>query len=117
MDFSSTEPSKKVVGVFSGTWPEVYPTFIESYNAVAYVDYDNFLKGDGTWKRLPDIDYSVSGYYRNHNACLLRDSYGFLKSHKTPSVFFTVSGTARIAEWSYRIWRVDSSIEKVEITN
>lgn len=115
-DFAVDHSAKKVVGVFSGTWPEVYPTFIESYNAVAYVDYDNFLKGNGTWKRLPDIDYSVSGYYRNHNACLLRDSYGFLKSHKTPSVFFTVSGTARIAEWSYRIYRVDGKLIKQEIT-
>lgn len=114
-DFAVDVENQKVVGVFSGTWPDVYPTFIESYNAVAYVGYDDFIKSRGTWTRLSDIDYSVSGYYRNHNACVLRDAYGYMKNYKTPTVFFTISETASVAEWSYRIWRVDSRIEKVEI--
>ena len=115
-DFAVDETNQKVVGVFSGTCPDVYPSYRESYQCVAYTALDLFLDGKGTWTRLPDIDYSVTGFYRNHNACLLRDEYGYLKTYKTPSVFYTVSGTAHVAEWSYHIYRVDSVIEKVEVT-
>lgn len=115
-DFAVDETNQKVVGVFSGTCPDVYPSYIESYQCVAYTALDLFLEGKGTWTRLPNIDSSVTGFYRNHNACLLRDEYGYLKTYRIPSVFYTVSGTAHIAEWSYHIYRVDSVIEKVEVT-
>lgn len=115
-DFAVDEANGKVVGVLSGTCPNVYPSYIESYNTVAHMPLDAFLEGKGTWTRLLDIDSSVTGFYRNHNACVLRDEYGYMKNYKTPTVFYTVSGTAQVAEWSYRIYRLDSIIEKVEIT-
>ncbi len=116
-DFAVDEANNKVVGVLSGTCPNVYPSYIESYNTVAHMPLDSFLEGKGTWTRILDIDHSVTGFYRNHNACVLRDEYGYLKDYRTPSVFYTVSGTAQVAEWSYRIYRLDSVIEKVEVTD
>lgn len=116
-DFAVDEANKKVIGVFSGTCSDVYPSYIESYQSVAYTGLQSFLEGKGTWTRLPDIDYSVTGFYRNHNACLQRDEYGYLKNYKTPTVFYTVSGTASVAEWSYHIYKVSAAIEKVEIAD
>lgn len=116
-DFAVDEAGGKIVMSVAGNWPDVYPTFIESFTAVAYMDFKSFLEGKGTWKRYKDIDSSVSGFYRNHNACVMRDSFGYLKSYKTPTVFFTTSKTAPTAEWSYHIYRTDSKLEKVEVTD
>ncbi len=115
-DFALDKENNKVVGVFSGTCPNTYPSYIESYQSVAYMGLQSFLESKGTWTRLPDIDYSVTGFYRNHNACVSRDEYGYLKNYKTPTIFYTVSGTSSVAEWSYHIYKVNSTIEKVEVT-
>ena len=80
------------------------------------MDYDSFLKGKGSWMRLPDINSDVSGFYRNHNPGLLRDSFGYLKDYRTPSVFYTIATTGAPCEWSYRICRVDGKLIKQEIT-
>lgn len=116
-DFAVDSANNKIVVSVAGNWPDVYPSFIESFTAVASMDFDAFLKGSGTWKRIKDIDSSVSGFYRNHNACIMRDSFGYLEDYKTPTVFYTISKTASVAEWSYHIYRVDSYIEKVEVTD
>ncbi len=115
-DFAVDEADNKVVGAFSGPTSSVYPTFVEVSVPVAYMDFTSFREGKGTWKKLADIDSSVSGYYRNHNACVLRNSFGYLKTYKTPTVFFTIATTSHPTEWSYRIFRTDGYYEKIEIT-
>ena len=66
-DFAIDSAHNKIVGAISGDWAKVYPSFIETFVGVAYMDYDSFLKGKGSWMRLPDINSDVSGFYRNHN--------------------------------------------------
>ncbi len=116
-DFAFDRDAGRIVATIAGDWPSNYPSFIESFTAVASMDLDSFYDNSGSWKRLKDINYSVSGYNRNHNACLLRDSFGYVKDYKTPTVFFTISGTVPTAEWSYRIMRTDGRIIKVEVTD
>lgn len=115
-DFAIDSAHNKIVGAISGDWAKVYPSFIETFVGVAYMDYDSFLKGKGSWMRLPDINSDVSDFYRNHNPGLLRDSFGYLKDYRTPSVFYTIATTGTPCEWSYRICRVDGKLIKQEIT-
>lgn len=115
-DFAMDAVHDKIVGAISGDWANVYPSFIETFVGVAYLDYASFQKGNGRWTRLPDINSNISGFYRNHNPGLLRDSYGYLKDYRTPSVFYTIATTGSPCEWSYRICRVDGKLIKQEIT-
>lgn len=115
-DFAMDAVHDKIVGAISGDWADVYPSFIETFVGVAYMDYASFQKGNGRWTRLPDINSGISGFYRNHNPGLLRDSYGYLKDYRTPSVFYTIATTGSPCEWSYRICRVDGKLTKQEIT-
>jgi hypothetical protein len=56
-----------------------------------------------------------SGFPRNHNAGIKRDSFGHIKEWDTPTIYFTVSKIApdvaaaygKHAEWTYNIYKTD----------
>ena len=93
--------------------PSTYPSYIPVAQEVDYMDLDGFLNGIGRWTALARIDETLSGFPRNHNAGLSRDSFGHLSAWETPTVYFTVSraspdvaaSSGKHAEWTYHIYK------------
>lgn len=117
-DFAINQEANKIVmsrpvHPFSST----YPAYIASILEVDYMDLDSFLAGTGKWTVLSRINSDVSGFPRNHNACLVRDNFGHIKDWDTPTVYFTVSkespsvsaSTGNHAEWTYHIYKTSLS--------
>lgn len=94
--------------------PTDYPAYIPSVQEVCTIPWTDFRAGKGSWTPVLRIDAEMSGYPRNHNACLGRDSFGRLQDPQGFQVYFTVSEAApdvapsdgKHAEWTYAIWRV-----------
>lgn len=92
-----------------------YPAFIASMVEVLWMPFSRFLQGEGKWTVMYRIGSKDSGFPRNHNAGLKRDSFGHIKDWETPTVYFTVSKTApevepsygKHAEWTYNIYKTD----------
>lgn len=117
-DIAINQEENKIVMVRNlHTDVSTYPAFIEEAVEIDWMNLDDFLSGKGEWKVIGAIDQTVSGFPRNHNACLMRDNYGHLKDWDTPTVYFTVSKAApdvtgangNHAEWTYHIYRTDIS--------
>ena len=93
--------------------PSTYPSYIPVAQEVDYMDLDGFLNGIGRWTALARIDETLSGFPRNHNAGLSRDSFGHVSAWETPTVYFTVSkaspdvaaSSGKHAEWTYHIYK------------
>lgn len=92
-----------------------YPAFIASMVEVLWMPFSRFLQGEGKWTAMYRIGSKDSGFPRNHNAGLKRDSFGHIKDWETPTVYFTVSKIApeveasygKHAEWTYNIYKAD----------
>lgn len=113
-DFAIAPSDNKIVMVRPvQPHPSTYPSYIPVAQEVDYMDLDSFRAGIGKWTPLARIDNSVSGFPRNHNAGLSRDSFGHLTEWETPTVYFTVSketpdvnaSTGKHAEWTYHIYK------------
>ena len=94
-----------------------YPSFIASQVEVLWMPLSRFMAGEGKWTRMYRISSKDTGFPRNHNAGLMRDSFGHIKDWETPTVYFTVSKTApdvkpeygKHAEWTYNIYKTTLS--------
>ena len=117
-DFAINQDENKVVmsrpvHPFSSS----YPNYIASVLEIDTIDLDDLLNGIGKWSVIGRIDQSVSGFPRNHNACLVRDNFGHIKDWDTPTVYFTVSEespkvapeSGKHAEWTYHIYKTSIS--------
>lgn len=117
-DFAISPDDNKIIMVRPvQPHPSAYPAYIPVAQEIDYMDLDSFLSGIGRWTALARIDESLSGFPRNHNAGLSRDSFGHVKDWETPTVYFTVSkqapdvnaSTGNHAEWTYHIYKTKLS--------
>ena len=92
-----------------------YPAFIASMVEVLWMPFSRFQQGEGKWTVMYRIGGKDSGFPRNHNAGIKRDSFGHIKDWDTPTIYFTVSKIApdvaaaygKHAEWTYNIYKTD----------
>ena len=117
-DFAISPDDNKIVMVRPlHPHPSTYPAYIAAALEVDYMDLDSFLSGIGRWTALASVDETLSGFPRNHNGGLSRDSFGHVKEWETPTVYFTVSkqapdvdaSTGNHAEWTYHIYKTKLS--------
>lgn len=98
-----------------------YPAFIASKVEVLWMPFSRFLQGEGKWTVMYRIEGKDTGFPRNHNAGLKRDSFGHINKWETPTVYFTVSKIApdvapeygKHAEWTYNIYKTDLKREYI----
>lgn len=92
-----------------------YPAFIASMLEVLWMPFSRFQLGQGKWNMMYRISSKDSGFPRNHNAAIMRDSFGHVKDWDTPTIYFTVSKISpdveasygKHAEWTYNIYKTD----------
>jgi hypothetical protein len=118
-DIALNEASGKIVMIRPvQPSPTSYPAYIPQAQEIDVLDFSDFKSCTGTWSKIYRITFAETGFPRNHNACLLRDSFGYLTDWETPTFFYTVSkadpdveasGNSH-AEWTYHIYM--SKIEK-----
>lgn len=90
------------------------PDFISSELEVAVTEKQNIFNFSGPWKVLFNITPSVSGKPRNHNACIVKDSFGYVPNKGYIEVAYTIAETGPFPSclWTYRIY-----IVKVKVSN
>ncbi len=90
--------------------PTSVPDYISSHFRITYfkrpLQYDVF-----TWKSLAQVGTSQTGFSRNHNTGILRDSYGHLANGYI-TVYYTVSEEGNNSLWSYRIYDYHTKLAK-----
>ena len=83
--------------------------------------FSRFMQSEGKWNVMYRIESKDTGFPRNHNAGLKRDSFGHIENWETPTVYFTISKIApdvapeygKHAEWTYNIYKTDLKREYV----
>jgi hypothetical protein len=93
--------------------PSSYPAFLNESLEVNHMPLTDFLNGTGKWEAMVRITPSLTGFARNHNAGLERNSFGEIEDWENPVVYYTVSkaapevsaGATTHAEWTYHIYR------------
>lgn len=104
-------------------YPLDNPWWIGPAVQVAAIDADDLIKGRGTWLPTGDIDESVTGFPRNHNAGFARDWKGHLAQKGSVTVVFAKScsslPTVDDQDWSqatcdslysYDLWSIDGEL-------
>lgn len=89
-----------------------YPAYIPVAQEIDYMPLSDFLGLRGSWTPLFKVDSAFSGFPRNHNAALERDSFGHISDPLNPGFFYTVSKASpdvsasqgKHAEWTYHIY-------------
>ncbi|MBN9384152.1 MAG: hypothetical protein J0H74_25600 [Chitinophagaceae bacterium] len=90
-----------------------YPAYIPAAVELYRIPYGDFLAGRGQWRQLVRLDPAVTGFPRNHNACIARDAYGMVERPEYPELYFTISKASpevapapnTHAEWTYHIYK------------
>lgn len=99
--------------------PTTAPNFISGRVEVVSMKFSDFLEGKGTWTQICYISKKFTGYARNHNAGLSRDSYGYIADPEHPCIYYTISLADKEAsapyEWTYHIWRTQWVTRQVEV--
>lgn len=98
-----------------------YPSFIASQVEVLWMPLDWFLAGEGKWTLMYRITSKDTSFPRNHNAGIMRDSFGHIENWETPTIYYTVSKIApevqaapgKHAEWTYNIYKTTLKKELV----
>jgi hypothetical protein len=93
--------------------PTTYPAFLNESLEINHMPLSEFLNGTGKWEAMVRITPSLTGFARNHNAGLERNSFGEIEDWENPVVYYTVSkaapevapGATTHAEWTYHIYR------------
>jgi hypothetical protein len=81
------------------------PTFIAPYTPVSVISREDFERNEGGWRTVYNIDEKDTGFYRNHNAGVFKDAYGWLYTDGVLPVAVTVSELKdRDFLWTYRIY-------------
>lgn len=97
-----------------------YPNFIANRVEVVKMKFSDFLEGRGRWTQVCYVGKTVSGFPRNHNSALSRDSFGHVADPDHPTIYYTVSGAdpnvIHPAEWSYCIYKISWAEFQEEIT-
>lgn len=113
-DFAANIEANKIVMIRPvQPHPSTYPSYIPVAQEIDYMDFDSFLAGVGRWTKIARVSSDVSNFPRNHNSCILRDNYGYIKDWQTPTVYYTVSkeapevnaSTGEYPEWTYHIYK------------
>lgn len=80
------------------------PDFISLYSQISVIHRAELEKNEGGWKPVYDFDLKDTGYERNHNAGIVKDSYGWLRNPNVLPMAITVSELKdRGFLWTYRI--------------
>lgn len=114
-DFAIDPANRKIV-IVRPVHPNIdnsYPTHIGNTEEVACLSLDDFYSSTGTWKVMVRITQGVTGFPRNHNSGIERNSFGEIDHWEAPVIYYTVSKAApdvapegtQFAEWTYHIWR------------
>lgn len=53
------------------------PDFIAPYTSIAVISREDFERNEGGWRTVYSFDEMDTGFYRNHNAGLVKDAYGW----------------------------------------
>lgn len=93
--------------------PTDYPAYLNRSLEIDSMDFSDFMNQTGSWTSMCRITPNETGYPRNHNAALLRDSFGHISNWDKPQFYFTVSkatpdvypSNSGHAEWTYHIWK------------
>lgn len=93
--------------------PDDYPNYLNSSLEIDYMNFSDFMNQKGTWTPIYRITPEDTGYARNHNATILKDSFGHIQDWENPEFYFTVSKSSpdvnpsgkNHAEWTYHIWK------------
>lgn len=106
-------------------YPTDNPWWIGPSVQVAAIDADDLVKGRGEWTPAGDIDESLTGFPRNHNAGFARDWKGYLAEKASVTVVFSKScsslPTVDDQDWSqatcdslysYDLWSIDGELHK-----
>lgn len=92
-----------------------YPAFIASVVEVLWMPFSDFMNLTGEWNLMFRITQKDTGFPRNHNAGIKRDSFGHIEDWETPTIYYTVSrkepdvepSFGKFAEWTYHIYKTD----------
>ncbi|HHW00211.1 MAG TPA: hypothetical protein GXX36_11720 [Clostridiaceae bacterium] len=88
-----------------GIEENVLPDFVSSEIQVAYTSGSNIWSNSGTWTVEGMLSCDQTGHARNHNACLLTDTWGGLVGGANGyTIAYTSSDTGSNWLWSYRIF-------------
>jgi hypothetical protein len=118
MDIALGSNKTTLYGVADINTPQrTFPKFITSQLVVASIDLDRLLTGAGEWKVEAVIGPDITGFPRNHNAGLVRNTNGQLADKRSLSVVFTKSCAAGTnmpckdrPEWSYDLWEISAPL-------
>lgn len=84
---------------------ERMPNFISPYTQVSVITREAFERNEGGWQIVYNIDEKDTGFYRNHNAGVFKDAYGWLYLEGILPVAVTVSELKdRDFLWTYRAY-------------
>ena len=98
-----------------------YPSYVASKLEILWMPFSRFMQNEGKWTVMYRIEGKDTGYPRNHNVAIMRDSFGHIKNWETPVVYFTTSKIApevspeygKHAEWTYNIFKTQLKREYV----
>jgi hypothetical protein len=89
-------------------YPTGHPNYIGANVQIASIPAESIFNGGGEWVVEGQINQTMTGLARNHNAGLSRKADGTLPDHKVLRVFFAGScgdsPDCRVAEWTYDLW-------------
>lgn len=90
------------------------PDFITPCTQVLFISREDFENNEGGWKVVYTVDSKDTGFYRNHNAGLVKNSYGWLCNQKKLPIITTVSELNRDDFlWTYRLYYMEINLEDI----
>ena len=93
--------------------PTDYPAYLNISLELVHMKLSDFMNQSGSWTPIYRIIPGKTGFPRNHNAGIERNSFGEVVNWNEPTIYYTVSKAApdvsaasgKHAEWTYHIWR------------
>ncbi|WMT39447.1 hypothetical protein RE628_18715 [Paenibacillus sp. D2_2] len=80
------------------------PDFIAPYTGVSVISRQDFERNEGGWATIYNVDERDTGFYRNHNAGLIKDAYGWHCHGDCLPIIVTVSELKdQNFLWTYRL--------------
>ncbi len=95
-------------------FPSGQPNYITESIQLASIDGASIWGGGGTWRVEGNITPLLTGLPRNHNAGLMRTTFGTLPDSEEAVVYFTESQAAPtlsgLPEYTYNIWTITGTL-------
>lgn len=99
-------------------FPGTAPNYITENVQVVSIAGAHVWGGGGTWKVEAGLTSAQTGFARNHNAGILRSSYGTLPSPNSIDIYFTdseaVPNLTGPAEYTYDIWKITGELNELD---